>query len=174
MGQKNKSFEIVILNPLVVYVPHSVTIQASSEEVAKEIAIKSLPINMDKILAETIAFIEKATRASFTKRITKERVSGRDGKIWDFDSCKADALLYKSKMEWCYASPSAFHKATKNGWKDVCCEHMKPSRIRWTLELCIADAKKYENRTRWFKNSQKGYAAAKRYGWLDLCFPPTK
>jgi hypothetical protein len=90
---------------------------------------------------------------------------------WNLEHCKEDALKYKTRSEWQKENASAYLTARKNGWLEVCCEHMPPAgkpRGYWTLERCQEDALKYKNKTEWRKESP-AYGAAIKNGWLDVC-----
>ena len=92
-------------------------------------------------------------------------------KMWTLETCKKDALKYKSKSEWQDKSKGAYWAACTNKWLNECCNHMKRPkhwRLTWTLELCKADALKYKTRTEWQKKSS-GYKAARKNNWLDQC-----
>ena len=39
------------------------------------------------------------------------------------EECKADALKYNSREQWCIESPF-YYTAYNKGWMDICCEHM--------------------------------------------------
>ena len=88
-------------------------------------------------------------------------------KYWDLESCKLDALKYKTRNEWNKNSNSAYRTAHRNKWLDECCYHM--TSYKWTLESCKLDALKYNTRSEWYKNSIGRYEAARRNKWMDVC-----
>ena len=45
--------------------------------------------------------------------------------FWTLERCKLEALKFKSKKEWNLNSMASYSKATKSGWVDECCKHMK-------------------------------------------------
>jgi len=92
---------------------------------------------------------------------------------WDnFENCKKDALKYQTRSDWQRESGSAFYGATRNGWREICCAHMK-RRYKplgyWSYERCKVDAKKYKSRSEWQENSGSAYIKAHLKGWLDEC-----
>lgn len=89
---------------------------------------------------------------------------------WTLETCKEDALKYKSRIEWELNNSSAYSIALKNGWIDECCSHMiRTVNKPWTLEECKKDALKHTKRSLWQKAKKSGYWTAKDNGWLDEC-----
>lgn len=90
---------------------------------------------------------------------------------WTLETCKSDALKYKSRMEWVKNSIGAYSAAHKKGWLEECCGHMEyicePN--KWTLEACKADALNYKSRARWKNHSKSAYSIAHKNKWLDQC-----
>lgn len=90
----------------------------------------------------------------------------------DLNNCKRDALKYKSRSDWQRESGSAFHGATRNGWREICCAHMtqlqKPHGF-WNYAKCSSDAKKYKSRSEWQEKSGSAYIKAHQMGWIDKC-----
>lgn len=89
---------------------------------------------------------------------------------WTLETCKAEALKYKTRNEW-RNSKLGYNSAAKNGWINECCSHMEENRKPsgyWTLETCKAEALKYKTRNDWKKN-RLGYDAALLNGWMDEC-----
>jgi len=85
---------------------------------------------------------------------------------WTLDTCREDALKYKTKKQWREKS-TGYDIAIKNGWEDACCDHMIRNR-NWTIETCKEEALKYKTRQEWKKN-RVGYDAAQKNGWLEEC-----
>jgi hypothetical protein len=53
---------------------------------------------------------------------------------WTLETCKADALKYKTKTEWRKYSAGAANAAWKKGWWEECCMHfIKP--LAWNKEF---------------------------------------
>ena len=44
---------------------------------------------------------------------------------WTQENCIKDARQYKTRRDWRLTPRSAYSTAAKNGWLDICCEHMK-------------------------------------------------
>ena len=44
---------------------------------------------------------------------------------WNLETCKQDANRFKYRSDWSRQSSSAYHAAHRNGWLELCCEHMK-------------------------------------------------
>lgn len=86
---------------------------------------------------------------------------------WTLRTCKADALKYRTKMEWKTNSSGAYSISKKHGWFNECVKHMKGT---WTLETCKADAAKYQTIWEWSLKSCASYKYAIRRGWVDECF----
>ncbi len=93
---------------------------------------------------------------------------------WTLESCKRDALKYKSRSEWQDKSGSAIGAARKNGWMKQCTVHMveleKP-KGHWSLENCKKDALQYESRSAWENRSGSAYNKALTMGWVDDAVP---
>jgi hypothetical protein len=95
---------------------------------------------------------------------------------WTLENCRAEALKYKTRIEFNIGSGSAYQTACVKGWLDeICSPHMVPSPMRvdrghWTLENCRAEALKYETRAAFKKNSGSAHEAARKNGWLhEIC-----
>ena len=93
---------------------------------------------------------------------------------WTLERCIEDAKQYTSRHQWKRASGGAFNRASRNGWLDLCCEHMtdrsKQGRPTcWTLKRCKEDALQYGGRNEWKRGSPGAYNAAQLKGWLDEC-----
>lgn len=44
---------------------------------------------------------------------------------WTRERCREDAERFRARKEWFKGSPSAYLAASRNGWLDWCCGHMK-------------------------------------------------
>jgi predicted GIY-YIG superfamily endonuclease len=100
------------------------------------------------------------------------RVKRKPSGFWTLTTCKRDARRFNKRSEWHAQSAVAFAKASKNGWLDICCKHMKTlqkPRGYWTLEQCIIDAKKFRTRSEWERKSGSAYNKALKNGWLLEC-----
>jgi superfamily II DNA or RNA helicase len=91
---------------------------------------------------------------------------------WTLENCKAEALKYKTRNEWCTKGSGSYTSAQKNGWIEECSLHMveqqKPGGY-WSLEICKAEALKYKSKTEWHKANPYSYGYARRNGWLESC-----
>jgi hypothetical protein len=92
---------------------------------------------------------------------------------WTLEKCKEVALRYSSKTEWGDSEDgSSYVQACRNGWVDLCCEHMnvkkKPDGY-WTFEKCKESALKYSSKAEWRKNQNAAFLAAKKKGFLEIC-----
>ena len=101
-------------------------------------------------------------------------LGGRNLK-WDYDSCKKEALKYKTRYEFSKGSPGAYRSSLKNGWLDEVCKDMierkKPDGYWDIKENCLEEALKYKNRNEFKKGCVSAYESSRRNGWLDEFFP---
>jgi hypothetical protein len=83
----------------------------------------------------------------------------------------AEALKYKSKVEWQEKSNGSMKAARQFGWLDECCAHMEPvvKVFYWNKERCIEEAKKYNKITEWRKGNKSSVKSAIRNGWYNEC-----
>lgn len=92
--------------------------------------------------------------------------------FWDLDRCIEDAKRFSKPSEWQAESASAWSAAQRNGWLDVCQEHMefacKPKGY-WTLGRCKADALNYSTRADWERGNKSAKSIAERNGWMNEC-----
>ncbi len=89
--------------------------------------------------------------------------------VWILEKCKASAAQYNTRGEWKKGELNAYNAARRNGWLDVCCEHMEAVLESWTLEKCREIAKKFKTRAEWHYKEHNSYKAAQKNGWLDEC-----
>jgi len=92
---------------------------------------------------------------------------------WDYDSCKKEALKYKTRNEFRKGSRGAYILSCKNGWLNDICGHMvelrKPNGY-WTKKNCLQESLKYKTRLEFQKGSSGAYDASWKNKWLDeLC-----
>ena len=96
---------------------------------------------------------------------------------WDYDTCKKEALKYKTRNEFCKGCSGAYRSSCINGWLDEVCSHMielmKPKGY-WSKENCRKEALKYKSRYEFYKGSRSAYSSSMRNGWVDEFFPKTK
>ena len=89
-------------------------------------------------------------------------------KIWDEDSCRAEALKYKTRSEFAISSRSAYNVARKNGWITEYNWLEEPlKRNYWNKQTCYDESKKYVSRTAFLKGTPQAYQVARKNGWLN-------
>lgn len=91
---------------------------------------------------------------------------------WSLESCKQDALKYKTKKEWRKESNGASMAAYKNGWFDECTAHMNEiikSKGYWNKEKCLESALKCKTKMEFKTKYPTGYGNARKNGWLVEC-----
>jgi hypothetical protein len=81
---------------------------------------------------------------------------------WTFEKLQAEALKYKSRLEFAKNSPNAYVAASRKNILDKICSHMEDIYHYWTNEELAEEAKKYKTRSEFQKNSPKAYTAAKK------------
>lgn len=87
--------------------------------------------------------------------------------IWGTkEACLKDALRFKKRSEWNKNSAGAYVSATKNGWLEECCKHMKKFR---TKEDCILAASKFKSKEEWYKKDSGSYWSAYSRGFFEEC-----
>jgi len=96
---------------------------------------------------------------------------------WDYDSCKEEALKYKTIKEFREGCASAYNSSIKHGWSEKICSHMikiiKPIG-HWSIkENCRKEALKCKTRNE-LKKVRGAYNSSRKNGWLDEFFPKTK
>ena len=89
---------------------------------------------------------------------------------WDYDTCKKEALKYKTRNEFCKGCSGAYRSSCINGWLDEVCSHMielmKPKGY-WSKENCRKEALKYKSRYEFLKESRSAYNSSWKNKWLD-------
>jgi hypothetical protein len=92
---------------------------------------------------------------------------------WTKEQVIADARKYKTYPEWRKGSP-AYQIAIKNGWLDVCKEHMQSefetrskAKLIWTKEKIIEAAKPFSSRSAFKASFPAAYTRARLHGWID-------
>jgi very-short-patch-repair endonuclease len=130
--------------------------------------------DIEKLLVEKLEAICRLESRELELKIRKlssaEESTLKSAGIWTIEKCMADSSQYLTKTEWSRNSAGAYSAAHKNGWIELCSEHMTALwEGKWDLEACKADALKYQNKTDWSMNSVSAYNAAHRKGWLSEC-----
>jgi hypothetical protein len=92
---------------------------------------------------------------------------------WTKEQVLADAKKYKTYPEWRKGSP-AYQIAIKNGWLEMCKEHMQSdfetrskAKLVWTKEKIIEAAKPFSNRSAFKASFPAAYTRARLNGWID-------
>jgi hypothetical protein len=91
-------------------------------------------------------------------------------KKWTYNSCKKEALKYKTKGEFFKNSGGAYNAAKRNGWFGKITIHMKTLKKEknyWNYIQCKKEALKYITKMDFRKNSNSAYQSAKRNKWLN-------
>jgi hypothetical protein len=96
---------------------------------------------------------------------------------WDFDSCLAEAKLYKNN--WSSKSPNSYTWASKYGYRDeinslISRKNNIKTEVRKNIDSltkkdCLLHGLKYKFKVDWYKNDRVSYLIAKKNGWLDEC-----
>jgi hypothetical protein len=99
--------------------------------------------------------------------IPKNKIHG----FWNIkENCLTEALKYDNRSDFNKGSFSAYNGATKNGWLEEICSHMKvfskPANF-WTKENCLKESLKYKSRGEFAKNSISAYTISRKNKWLN-------
>lgn len=90
--------------------------------------------------------------------------------IWNFETCKIEALKYNTKTDFSLKSGGAYNASIKNGWLNDITEHMiafrKPNKY-WTFEMCQNEALKYNTKIEFRNNSSSAYQIAQKKKFLN-------
>ena len=91
---------------------------------------------------------------------------------WTEETCREEALKYKTRKDFRIHSRGAFDKAQECGWLEsyTWLFHHK-SHSDWTYVSCKAEAAKYPNRNEFGKHAYGAYTVARENGWLDDFYP---
>jgi hypothetical protein len=89
-------------------------------------------------------------------------------KNWDKESCRVEALKYKTLKEFYTECQSAYRSAIKLDILNEITSHLKSNGYTyWNKDMCIEEANKYDRRSIFFKNSQYVFKYAKENGFLE-------
>lgn len=94
------------------------------------------------------------------------RIISKNNKEWTNETCRMEALKYKTRTDFKRKSPSAYYKAKREGWLEEICSHMK-SRTLWTKEECKRVALRYSAKPLFREQNPSAFNAAERNGWLE-------
>jgi len=133
-------------------------------------SVADIETEIIKKLNQISTFLSKELTIKVRKLTTREIKSLKTIGIWTLEKCIDDASQYNTKSTWMKSSLGGYSAAHKNGWIDLCCEHMTTLwEKKWSLEACKNDALKYNTKNEWQQNSPNGYTAAHRKKWLSQC-----
>jgi predicted GIY-YIG superfamily endonuclease len=97
---------------------------------------------------------------------------GGNRRFWSKTKCLEVAKKCKYKSEFIKKFSGAYESALKNGWIDICCDHMKRAPVwnkRYDLNMCLSVAKICQTRGEFQKKYNSAYQAARKNGWLVTC-----
>lgn len=86
---------------------------------------------------------------------------------WTFAKLQAEALKYKTRVEFQKNSPSAYQMAWRRKILNQICTHMEYTCYPWTNEELEEEALKYKTRREFELGSENAYNAALRRGIMD-------
>jgi predicted GIY-YIG superfamily endonuclease len=114
-----------------------------------------------------------AHRKGWWPDLSRHMTRAIDHGKWTFDAVSIEARKYSTRKHFQDSSPGAYSRASKNGWLNVICEHMKrqfrPANY-WTFEVVAEEAKRFETRKKFQEGAEYAYQKAYREGWLeDVC-----
>jgi hypothetical protein len=122
----------------------------------------------------------KGTKSGYRHRCTSCRNARRReiyknpelknwNKIWTFEKCQNEALKYTNRTNFARFSPSAYHRALKDGFLDQICSHFtsrwKPYRF-WSFKQCQKEALKYKTKVQFKTNNSSAYSLSLKRGWI--------
>lgn len=102
------------------------------------------------------------------KHLLDEAFGKNKSKVWTLESCKEDALKYKTVSEWINNS-TGYQAAHKKGWLKYCCRHMTVRKKAWDFDSCKKSALIYNSRSEWENKCSGSYGKALKMGWLKEC-----
>jgi predicted GIY-YIG superfamily endonuclease len=83
-----------------------------------------------------------------------------------FENIRIDALKYQTRSEWKRNNDTAHRAASKNGWLDAACSHMKKYQPKWSYEK-VLDAARNSANLKDFRSKYPGaYTAARVNNWV--------
>lgn len=89
--------------------------------------------------------------------------------FWNYETCKNEALKYKTQTEFRSNNKGAYAAARANNWihdYDWFEQKGKPKGY-WNYDTCKEEARKYKSRTEFAKGSPGAHGVAQRNKWLD-------
>jgi hypothetical protein len=87
------------------------------------------------------------------------------------EMCIHEASKHTHPSDWDKACSRSYLKAIRNGWLEICCEHMnlKVDLNHHDKITCMKSAAKFKHRSLWARGDSCRYYSAVRHGWLDEC-----
>jgi len=95
--------------------------------------------------------------------------------IWTKAKCHEIARKFTNKIDF-YNSlefSGARQAASKHGWMEEICSHMKGN-VRWSIDKCIIEAKKFKTKTEFQRGAGGAYNFASRNNLLDVMWKNLK
>lgn len=89
---------------------------------------------------------------------------------WTEETCRAEALKYKTRKDFRANCRGAYDKSKECGWIEsyTWLYYYKPN---WDYQSCKEEASKYPNRNEFGKNAYGAYTLSRKQGWLDEFYP---
>jgi hypothetical protein len=114
------------------------------------------------------SFHRKSVKEGWFDEICSHMTNGHKLRTkWTYESCKKEAMLYKSKLEMRLSSPSAYYKIHTSGWTELF-DGMKDVYEYWTYEKCKQEVSKYKTLSEMLNCNKNLYNAIKRNNWVEL------
>lgn len=95
--------------------------------------------------------------------------NGKKKRKWTYESCRAEAIKYRTKTEFQKGHLGAYIYARKQGLLENFdwFEEIKKPNGYWTRERCEAESRKYKSKKEFVKGCPAAHHAAVVNGWLD-------
>jgi predicted GIY-YIG superfamily endonuclease len=86
--------------------------------------------------------------------------------IHTFESCKKDAINFKTRYEYRLKKPSSYETARANKWLDIICNHMENYFTSWNYNDILKISKNYKSIWDFGKNNRAAYEWIRLNGFL--------
>lgn len=95
--------------------------------------------------------------------------NGKRKRKWSSESCRSEAIKYKSKIEFQKKNAGAYIYARRHGLLDKFkwLEELKKPNGYWTRERCVEESRKYHSKKEFVKGCPAAHSAAVKNGWLE-------
>ena len=95
--------------------------------------------------------------------------NGKRKRKWTSETCREEALKYKTKIAFQKGNPGAYIYARKNKLLEQFdwFEELKKPNGYWTRERCAEESRKYHSKKEFVKGCPAAHSAAVKNGWLD-------